>query len=72
MNLCARHCSDQLRTVLCNALSLVLAAHNEARQILQEHQGRAPLTAQLNKVRSLDGHVSCGKLAHKIALKSSK
>mmetsp|Transcript_48915 Transcript_48915/g.135698 ORF Transcript_48915/g.135698 Transcript_48915/m.135698 type:complete len:227 (-) Transcript_48915:35-715(-) len=52
-----RHSVDELRAVLRDPLRLVLPAHHEARDVLHEQQRHAALSAQLHKVRPLDGRL---------------
>ena len=51
----AGHRSDELRPVLGDAARLVLAADHEARDVLQEQERDAPLTAQLDEMGALQG-----------------
>src|SRR5690606_9867071 len=48
------HGGDHLRPVLGDAGVLVLAAHHEAGDVLQEHQRDAALVAQLDEMRALE------------------
>ena len=51
----ARHRGDHLGAVLGDAARLVVAAHHEARDVLQEQQRDHALVAQLDEMRALHG-----------------
>ena len=54
----ARDGRHHLRAVLRDAALLVLPAHHEAGDVLQEHQRHLPLVAQLDEVRRFEGRLA--------------
>ena len=48
------HSGNHLGAIARNAFAFVFAAHHEAGDVLQKHQGYFALAAQLNEVRALE------------------